>query len=252
MQQWMQPRNRPMDLVDLNGMWTQRPDYLIEGNEAHRLLQAKFMSEISGGQVEYRITSSIASNPSGTGKADIVYFNSLTKTVEVYEIKPGSYTPGAINYAAGQSQLQGYIEALNRNGQIINGWKAAKGISLNSYFNTITIPSVEYPDKEIIHHVYEDGLINYYYRKKKTQEKPVTASEKVNEQERNYSGLKRIGIFALGSVLFLGAVVFFVDDIFGGVGVADDGIAMSAASAAVAFWGIAFTGKKRDNSCSMN
>ena len=38
-----------MDLVDLNGMWTQRPDYLIEGNEAHRLLQAKFMSEISGG-----------------------------------------------------------------------------------------------------------------------------------------------------------------------------------------------------------
>ena len=41
--------NRPMDLVNLNGMWTQRPDYLIEGNEAHRLLQAKFMSEISGG-----------------------------------------------------------------------------------------------------------------------------------------------------------------------------------------------------------
>ena len=81
---------------------------------------------------------------------------------------------------------------------------------MNSYFNTITIPSVEYPDKEIIHHVYEDGLINYYYRKKKTQEKPVTASEKVNEQERNYSGLKRIGIFAFGSALFLGAAVLFV------------------------------------------
>ena len=244
--------NRPMDLVDLNGMWPQLPDYLIEGNEAHRLLQAKFMSEISGGQVEYRITSSIASNPSGTGRADIVYFNSLTKTVEVYEIKPGSYTPGAINYAAGQSQLQGYIEALNRNGQIINGWKAAKGISLNSYFNTVIIPSVEYPDKEIVYHVYENGLINYYYRKKKTQEKPATSSEKVKEQEKDYSGLERIGIFAFGSALFLGAAVLFVDDIFGGVGVADDGIAMSAASAAVAFWGIAFTGKKRDNSCSMN
>ena len=210
MQQWMQPRNRPMDLVDLNGMWTQRPDYLIEGNETHRLLQAKFMSEISGGQVEYRITSSIASNPSGTGRADIVYFNSLTKTVEVYEIKPGSYTPGAINYATGQSQLEGYIQALNSNGQIIHGWQAVRGISLNSYFNTITIPSVEYPDKEIIHHVYEDGLINYYYRKKKTQEKQATASEKVNEQERNYSGLKRIGIFAFGSALFLGAAVLFV------------------------------------------
>ena len=50
LQQGMQPRNRPMDLVDLNGMWPQFPDYLIEGNEAHRLLQAKFMSEISGGR----------------------------------------------------------------------------------------------------------------------------------------------------------------------------------------------------------
>ena len=99
--------NRPMDLVDLNGMWPQFPDYLIEGNEAHRLLQAKFMSEISGGQVEYRITSSIASNPSGTGRTDIVYFN------------------------------------------------------------TVIIPSVEYPDKEIVYHVYENGLIIYYYRKKK-------------------------------------------------------------------------------------
>ena len=154
-------------------------------------------TEISGGQVEYRITSSIASNPSGTGRADIVYFISLTKTVEVYEIKPGSYTPGAINYAAGQS-----IEALNRNGQIINGWQAEKGISLNSYFNTVIIPSVEYPDKEIVYHVYENGLINYYYRKKKTQEKPATSSEKVKEQEKDYSGLERIGIFAFGSALF--------------------------------------------------
>lgn len=64
-------------------------------------------TEISGGQVEYRITSSIASNPSGTGRADSVYFN------------------------------------------------------------TVIIPSVEYPDKEIVYHVYENGLINYYYRKKK-------------------------------------------------------------------------------------
>ena len=102
-------------------------------------------TEISGGQVEYRITSSIASNPS-----DIVYFN------------------------------------------------------------TVIIPSVEYPDKEIVYHVYENGLINYYYRKKKTQEKPATSSEKVKEQEKDYSGLERIGIFAFGSALFLGAAVLFV------------------------------------------
>ena len=194
-----------MTTVAQNGQTLRTYSYDAFGNRS-----SKTEYQTAGGQVEYRITSSIASNPSGTGRADIVYFNSLTKTVEVYEIKPGSYTPGAINYATGQSQLEGYIQALNSNGQIIHGWQAVRGISLNSYFNTITIPSVEYPDKEIIHHVYEDGLINYYYRKKKTQEKQATASEKVNEQERNYSGLKRIGIFAFGSALFLGAAVLFV------------------------------------------
>jgi len=55
-----------------------------------------------------------------------------------------------------------------------------------------------------------NGLINYYYRKKKTQEKPATSSEKVKEQEKDYSGLERIGIFAFGSALFLGAAVLFV------------------------------------------
>lgn len=194
-----------MTTVAQNGQTLRTYSYDAFGNRS-----SKTEYQTAGGQVEYRITSSIASNPSGIGRADIVYFNSLTKTVEVYEIKPGSYTPGAINYAAGQSQLQGYIEALNRNGQIINGWKAAKGISLNSYFNTVIIPSVEYPDKEIVYHVYEDGLINYYYRKKKTQEKPATSSEKVKEQEKDYSGLERIGIFAFGSALFLGAAVLFV------------------------------------------
>ena len=49
-------------------------------------------------------------------------------------------------------------------------------------------------------------MINYYYRKKKTQEKPATSSE----QEKDYSGLERIGIFAFGSALFLGAAVLFV------------------------------------------
>ena len=92
----------------------------------------------------------------------------------------------------------------------VNLRNPAKGISLNSYFNTVIISSVEYPDKEIVYHVYENGLINYYYRKKKTQEKPATSSEKVKEQEKDYSGLERIGIFAFGSALFLGAAVLFV------------------------------------------
>lgn len=69
-------------------------------------------------------------------------------------------------------------------------------------------------------------MINYYYRKKKTQEKPATSSEKVKEQEKDYSGLERIGIFAFGSALFF--------------------------RCSSSFCVIAFTGKKRDNSCSMN
>ena len=84
---------------------------------------------------------------------------------------------------------------------------------------------MEYPDKEIVYHVYENGLINYYYRKKKTQEKPATSSEKVKEQEKDYSGLERIRILHLEVHFFRCSSSFCV---------------------------IAFTGKKRDNSCSMN
>lgn len=53
-------------------------------------------------------------------------------------------------------------------------------------------------------------IVCFYNRKKKTQEKPATSSEKVKEQEKDYSGLERIGIFAFGSALFLDAAVLFV------------------------------------------
>ena len=124
--------NRPVDFVDWNGLSPEQPEFLKKGNEAHTLLQAKFMADYGGkgGQVEYYIRSGINTNSSGTGRADIVYFNSATKTVEVYEIKPGSYALGAIYHAVGLAQLDRYVYALNNNGQIVNGWNAITGVSL--------------------------------------------------------------------------------------------------------------------------
>ena len=85
---------------------------------------------------------------------------------------------------------------------------------------------MEYPDKEIVYHVYENGLINYYYRKKKTQEKPATSSEKVKEQERGLFWFREDRNFCIWKCTFF--------------------------RCSSSFCVIAFTGKKRDNSCSMN
>lgn len=184
-----------MELVDLNGLEPQ-PDPLTEGNEAHTLLQAKFMADYgaSGGQAEYYVNSGITTNISGTGRADIVYFNSSTHMVEVYEIKPGSYSPGAVNYPLGICQLDGYIIALRGNGQIKSEkWNVARGCSLNTYFNTMVIDSVEYENMEIVYKVYENGLINYYYRKKQ-QPNQVPAENEQEEEKTDYRGVVIEGV----------------------------------------------------------
>ena len=46
--------------------------------------------------------------------------------------------------------------------------------------------------------------------KKDNTVKGKAVENKVKEQEKDYSGLERIGIFAFGSALFLGAAVLFV------------------------------------------
>lgn len=114
------------------------------------MLQARARAEISGLQTEYRVTSGINKNLSGTGRADIVYFNAATRTVEVYKIKPSSYVPRGINYPAGMAQLDGYISALRNNGQIVNGWSVDRGSSLNQYFDQKVIASNMYPGQYIM------------------------------------------------------------------------------------------------------
>ena len=97
--------NNPIGLIDTDGLlprWIidiisryggELPEWLeriIEGDETHRLLQQRFKDDYGkmGGVVEYYIPFGVDRNPSGTGRADIIYFNAATMTAEVYEIKP--------------------------------------------------------------------------------------------------------------------------------------------------------------------
>ena len=144
-----------------------------------------------GGKAEYLVTSGVTRNKSGQGRADIVYFNAKIRTVEVYEIKPGSYSPGAPNHGMGMEQLDGYILALRSNGQIVNNWSVKRGYSLNSYFNQMVIHSKLHEEKEIVYRVYENGLINYYYRKRKNETEAVSETEE--EKEKNMEKLRIAG-----------------------------------------------------------
>ena len=80
--------NNPMMLADYDGMLPQwiidaingdeLPEWLeriLEGNEAHRLLQKKFVEDYGkkGGFAEFYIASGVDRNPSGTGRADIIF-----------------------------------------------------------------------------------------------------------------------------------------------------------------------------------
>ena len=239
----------PLYFVDLNGMWG--IDWLIQGWEAHRLLQTKAKTQIRGLQTEYRVTSGINWNKTGTGKADIAYFNAMTRTVEVYEIKPTSYAPGEPNYRAGLAQLDGYVYALRSNNQIVNGWGVDRGSSLNLYFDQTVIPSNIYEGQYITYHVVEDGLIIYEYSGRQPQESTVTVPEK--EYEESYSVWERIAYGVAGTAVMLGAGVLLADDLFtGGVGVADNGIAVGLASFAMVLLTKAIHGTGTDNGCDIS
>ncbi len=197
----------PMVLVDLDGAWPQWiidafngdgsevPEWLeriIEGDEAHRLLQARFMQDYGGrgGAVEYGIGSGVTRNKSGRGRADIVYFNSLTRSAEVYEIKPLlTYGPGMPYHSQGVNQMRGYTQALNEN-ILQNGWIAQPGMTLNGYFDRIVIPSKLFNGKkDIVYHVYENGMITYFYRDRRPEKQPSEViegvEEKLEEWQRN-------------------------------------------------------------------
>ena len=100
-------------------------DRIIEGGEAHRLLQAHFRELYPKpiGETE-AVVFNYSRSKSGIGRADIVLNNGFVK--EVYEIKPITYytDKGADN--VGIKQLEAYIAAYNSTGS-----PAIKGSTYN-------------------------------------------------------------------------------------------------------------------------
>lgn len=88
--------------------------------------------------------------------------------------------------------MRGYVQALNDN--LYNHWTAKPGTTLNGYFDTITIPSKLFKGKkDIVYHVYENGMIGYRYVDSQQEKEPVVVpedvKEKLEEWQRNLAEL---------------------------------------------------------------
>ena len=115
----------------------------------------------------------------------------------------------------------------------------------------MVIPSNLYEGQYITYHVVEDGLIIYEYSGRQPQESTVTVPEK--EHEESYSVWERVAYGVAGTAVMLGAGVLLADDLFtGGVGVADNGIAVGLASFAMVLLTKAIHGTGTDNGCDIS
>lgn len=191
---------------------------VAEGREAHFMLQLLLAGAIPG--VKYEVPIPHSSINGNTGRADIVYtHNGIT---EIYEIKPGSYAPGAVNHDAGAAQLQRYIANYNHG-------IAMEGTSLFPITSGITLPSTIHPDKLIKYYVYpsDPGMIYWSYIKKperRTQEVRQTEKEEVRNTIINEETLETVEtvaitgviIFALYEVIKWGVAAFFAPPTAGG------------------------------------
>lgn len=193
--------NNPLVLLDLSGL---DPVTAEEGNEAHVLLQA-FLSATAGVKCEVSIPNSSVNG--NTGYADIVYKHG--GVVEIYEIKPGSYTPGAPNNISGKAQLQRYVDNYRKKDPLFNG-RVEKGTSLNPVIAITTLPSTIHPDKMIKYYVYpsDPGMIYWGYVNK-PQDKSRKPAEKDKEKEED-SDNNTIDetVEDLGKVAIVGLVLF--------------------------------------------
>ena len=239
--------NRPMDLVDLNGLFPEWLEQILRGIKAHQVLEQEFEADYGnmGGKKEYYIESGIPWSVTGTGRADIVYFNGSTKTVEVYDIKPESYMPGAAYNLLGLAQVDGYIDALSNNGQITKGWEVERGSSLNTYFDmkTITVQDGLFKGEEITYRVYENGMVIYHYQEKDPQEHPQTDSVPAELKEESPNVMESAVLLVAAGICITGGIVLYANDFFtAGVGIMDDCIATALVKMAIELVEIAMDG----------
>jgi len=220
--------NNPIIFIDLTGLFL---EYIMRGKEAHELLQ-NYLEELYPNNVrtEYYINSGMPTI-SGTGRADIVYFNRQKNIAEVYEIKPGRYAKWPIRQI-GLYQLNNYINALSNNGQLekygISDVKS--GYSLDEVINSYTVESIAFPGEEIVYNVYEnDGLVTYYYRKKKTTNVECVEETEKKEQKNVFEEINTTEVTVVaGAAMVAVGVVMILDDFFTfGASVVNDGVGFS-------------------------
>ena len=227
--------NKPNTFIDPTGHYT-KPDYLIEGVEAHIFMEAYAMTRFGANcSVEHPIEGGSYHGSGTYGYADIVMFNDVT--AEIYEIKPGSYSTGGVNHAAGIAQLNGYVSAFNnpaytntnRRGSVV----ATTGTSYDSVFS-VAMKSTFKPGYYIVYRTYGDGLIIYDYQKSipdgcREVQPELNAIQKSLQYYLHVSDetMETIKTGALvGGILILAILigVLAADDIFTlGAGAVDDG-----------------------------
>ena len=164
----------PFGFVDLNGM---TPIKLLEGKEAHTLLQSHLMKTVPGVECEVSIPySSINGN---TGSADIVYKHD--GIVEIYEIKSGLYSVKNTSYHTNaEQQLMRYIENYHFKDKGYNG-VAVKGISLNNEIQIYQAKSQLHKDKMIRYYTYPSDPVMVYWGYVNIPNSKVIPKRKINE-----------------------------------------------------------------------
>ena len=141
------------------------------------------------------------------GRADLVYYNTITSTAEVYEIKPWMSEDG---YESAVKQLNGYITAMDTS----NAWRAysktplsAKvedveaGTTLKPFLETIKIESTKFPGYDIIYRMYSPGIITYDYVRQKPDENPQEAP--CSEKSKEKVGVNDEAVAAIGVVVLV-------------------------------------------------
>lgn len=228
--------NLPFTYIDPTGLATAK-----EGDEAHKALERELARRYpTDVDIEVKITKA--------GRADILYTSK--NVTEVYEIKPGSYAPGAQYYRDGIVQRDKYINGINQYERGIRP-QAVPGKSLQTEISTITCQSLIHPNRLIKYYTYPSspGMVYWgYVNKKDDHPKPypfaIPVPEEKSESEQEFhsdsSEDKLVGgLVAAGGLaaVLRGIIVYGIADDVTGIGVWNDPVVAGAAVLYVILYG---------------
>ncbi len=177
-------KSSPLNYADPSGHYSS-----AEGTDAHetlfQYLENKYNTNDKIVYTNYQI-SGYENSSTGIGKIDIVYVG--TDGMEVYELKTINepfyrwWTKNVKGDLTGPEQRQGYIKALIENGKTVN----EEGISLYPAIEGLTLKSKKYPDRDIVYvpDLVNKGMIYWYYKDEKPEERLATKIKKANEKSQ--------------------------------------------------------------------